>query len=100
MLYLVGLGLWDEQDITLKGIQACKKSGRVYAELYTSAWGGDIKKLEKLIGKKIRVIGRSALAAGATLLAGRNGVDSPGHRGPANQPRQRCHLRLRPFRAL
>jgi diphthine synthase len=58
MLYLVGLGIWDEGDITLKGIEACKKASRVYAELYTSAWGGDLKKLEKVIGKKIRVLER------------------------------------------
>ncbi len=59
MLHLVGLGIWDEKDITLKGLEVCKKSRKVYAELYTSAWGGDLKKLEKLIGKKIKVLGRS-----------------------------------------
>lgn len=36
MLYLVGLGLGDETDITLKGLEVVKKSTRVYLEAYTS----------------------------------------------------------------
>ena len=61
MLYLIGLGIWDEGDISLKGIEICRKSDKVYAELYTSAWGGDLSKLEKLIKKKIRLIKRADL---------------------------------------
>lgn len=36
MLYVVGLGLSDEKDITLKGLEAVKGSERVYLEAYTS----------------------------------------------------------------
>jgi len=36
MLYLIGLGLADEWDITLRGMQAIKGSARVYLEAYTS----------------------------------------------------------------
>lgn len=36
MLYLVGLGLADETDITVKGLEAVKKAERVYLEAYTS----------------------------------------------------------------
>ena len=36
MLYLVGLGLADETDITLKGLQIVKQADRVYLESYTS----------------------------------------------------------------
>jgi hypothetical protein len=36
MLYLVGLGLSDETDITVKGLEAVKKASRVYLEAYTS----------------------------------------------------------------
>ncbi len=61
MLYLIGLGIWDEGDISLRGIESCRKADRLYAELYTSVWGGDLRKLEKLIRKKIRVIGRRDL---------------------------------------
>lgn len=36
MLYLVGLGLADETDITVKGLEVVKKCKRVYLEAYTS----------------------------------------------------------------
>jgi diphthine synthase len=61
MLYLVGLGIWDEKDMSMRGIEICKKADRVYAELYTSSWGGDLKKLAKIIKKDIKVIGRRDL---------------------------------------
>ena len=53
MLYLVGLGVWNEKDISLRGIEVCKKADSVYCELYTAYWGGNLKKLGKLIGKGI-----------------------------------------------
>jgi diphthine synthase len=36
MLYLVGLGLSDETDITVKGLEIVRKAARVYLEAYTS----------------------------------------------------------------
>ena len=36
MLYLVGLGLSDETDITVKGLDVVRKASRVYLEAYTS----------------------------------------------------------------
>jgi len=36
MLYLIGLGLSDETDITVKGLEIVKKCSRVYLEAYTS----------------------------------------------------------------
>lgn len=36
MLYLIGLGLGDATDITVKGLQAVKSCSRVYLEAYTS----------------------------------------------------------------
>ena len=36
MLYLVGLGLADETDITVKGLNVVKTAERVYLEAYTS----------------------------------------------------------------
>lgn len=36
MLYLIGLGLSDETDITVKGLAIVKKASRVYLEAYTS----------------------------------------------------------------
>lgn len=36
MLFFVGLGLGDAQDITVKGLEVVKKCKRVYLEAYTS----------------------------------------------------------------
>ena len=36
VLHLVGVGLGDEQDITLKGLNALKRCSKIYLEAYTS----------------------------------------------------------------
>lgn len=53
VLYFIGLGLYDEKDISLRGLEAIKKCDAVYLENYTSILSCDVKKLEKLYGKKI-----------------------------------------------
>jgi len=61
MLSLIGLGLWNEEDITLKGINRAKNADKVYIELYTSKWYGILEKLEKIIGKRIEILKRENL---------------------------------------
>ncbi|XP_041019626.1 probable diphthine methyl ester synthase [Juglans microcarpa x Juglans regia] len=63
MLYIVGLGLGDEKDITLRGLEAVKKCGKVYIEAYTSllSFGlssDGLSTLEKLYGKSITLADR------------------------------------------
>ncbi|KAJ6938396.1 diphthine methyl ester synthase [Populus alba x Populus x berolinensis] len=63
MLYLIGLGLGDEKDITLRGLEAVKKCEKVYMEAYTSllSFGlstDGLSTLEKLYGKPITVADR------------------------------------------
>ena len=45
MLYLIGLGLADEKDITVKGLEIVKRAERVYLEAYTSILLVDKEKL-------------------------------------------------------
>lgn len=52
-LYLIGLGLSDEKDITIKGLDAVKKSQHIYLENYTSLLNCSKEDLEKFYGKKI-----------------------------------------------
>lgn len=52
-LYLIGIGLNDEKDITVKGLEIVKKCSQVYFETYTSVLSVKIKDLEKFYGKKI-----------------------------------------------
>lgn len=47
MLYLVGLGLADEKDITVRGLEVVKSASRVYLEAYTSIL---LVETEKLVG--------------------------------------------------
>lgn len=54
MLTFIGLGLFDEQDISLKGLEAVQSADLVYLEFYTSyLMGTTIEKMEELYGKPI-----------------------------------------------
>ncbi len=57
-LYLVGIGLFDEKDITLRGLETIKKCKRVYLETYTSRLNCSIEDLERVCGKEITPVGR------------------------------------------
>ncbi|KAI0478408.1 Diphthine synthase [Xylariaceae sp. FL0804] len=58
MLYLVGLGLSDETDITVKGLAIVKKASRVYLEAYTSILLVDTSVLEGYYGRPVVVADR------------------------------------------
>ena len=53
MLYIIGIGLNDEKDITVKGLEAVKKSSEIYLETYTSKLQIPFEKLEEFYNKKI-----------------------------------------------
>lgn len=53
VLYLVGMGLGDEKDITLRGLEAIKKCSKLYIETYTSQLGCSIGDLERFYGKSL-----------------------------------------------
>ena len=59
MLYLIGLGLWDENDLSLRAVDVMKKCDEIYAEFYTNKWLGNMQKLEELAGKKIKILKRT-----------------------------------------
>ena len=61
-LVFVGLGLYDEKDISLRGLEELKEADTVFAEFYTSLMPGlSIKKLERQIGKAVNVVSRRVL---------------------------------------
>jgi len=68
MLSLVGLGLSDEKDVSSKGLNRAKNADLVYLELYTSKWHGDVKKLERSVGKKIEILKRSDLEEKSEII--------------------------------
>lgn len=58
MLVFVGMGLNDEKDLSLKGLEEARSADVLFAEFYTSRMSVDAMELEKFIGKKIRVLQR------------------------------------------
>jgi diphthine methyl ester synthase len=62
-LFVVSLGLGDEKDITVRGLECVKKCSKLYLEYYTSVLGIDSNKLEQFYGVPV-------------ILADRNMVES------------------------
>lgn len=58
VLHLIGLGLGDEQDITLRGLALIRSAGAVYLEAYTSILGVDADALQKLYGRPVVIADR------------------------------------------
>ena len=56
MLYLIGLGLADEADITVKGLELIKRVERVYLEAYTSILLVDTAKLVSLSSTHTNIV--------------------------------------------
>lgn len=52
---MIGLGLGDEKDITVKGLEVIKQSKRIFLESYTSILTVGIERLENFYGKKIEI---------------------------------------------
>ena len=48
MLYLIGLGLGDVKDITVKGLEIVKRAHKIYLEAYTSILVENKEKLVRL----------------------------------------------------
>ncbi len=97
MLTFVGLGLYDEKDITVKGLEAVRRADLVYAEFYTShLTGTTIEKMEQLYGKKVTVLTREDIEqtpAWLSLAKDRNVVLLSG--GDAMVATTHIDLRLR-----
>ncbi len=60
MLYLIGLGLWDEKDLSLKALEILKKCDEIFVESYTSVWQGNLEAL----GIKAKKVGREEMEEG------------------------------------
>jgi len=63
-LYLVGLGLSDEKDISVKGLEIVRRCEKVYLENYTSLLQCTLYDLEKFYGKKVILADREMTEQG------------------------------------
>jgi diphthine synthase len=58
-LMFIGLGLWDENDMTLNALNEARSCNHIFAEMYTSYLFGTTKdKIQQLIGKPITFLPR------------------------------------------
>jgi diphthine synthase len=64
MLYLIGLGLNDEHDITLRGLELVRRCSEVLLEAYTSVLTVPVERLEALYGRKVTVAERDFVESG------------------------------------
>ena len=54
MFYLIGIGLGDEKDITVKGLEAVKKCDKIFLESYTSKLVNfDIERMKEFYRKEV-----------------------------------------------
>jgi len=61
-LVFVGLGLYDEKDISIRGLEEIREADAVFAEFYTSLMQGlSIRKLEEMAGKVVNIVTRRVL---------------------------------------
>src|SRR3989338_2288343 len=67
-LNLIGLGLNNEKDITIKGLEIVKKCNKVYLENYTSTLNCSKEDLEKFYNKKIVLADRKLVEKGDEIL--------------------------------
>ncbi|CAG5120287.1 unnamed protein product, partial [Candidula unifasciata] len=76
MFYLIGLGLGDAKDITVKGLEVVKNAQRVYLEAYTSVLTGGKEALESFYGRDVILADRDSVEQSADeLMAQADTVD-------------------------
>ncbi|KAK9816927.1 hypothetical protein WJX72_007140 [[Myrmecia] bisecta] len=75
VLYVIGLGLCDEKDITVRGLEAVKRCSRIYLEAYTSILLVPKEQLEAFYGKEIVVADREMVETADAILAEADELD-------------------------
>ena len=65
MLYVVGLGLGDERDVTVRGLEVIRAAHRVVLEQYTAVLPGvGLERLEAFYGKPVELADRQTVEEG------------------------------------
>ena len=59
VLYIIGLGLGDEKDITVRGLEALKSSSLIFLEAYTSILSVGKERLEAFYEKEVKIADRN-----------------------------------------
>lgn len=67
VLYIIGLGLGDEKDITVNGLECIKKCSALYLEYYTSILCTNVASLEEFYGKKVILADRDMVESESAI---------------------------------
>jgi len=59
VLYIIGLGLGDEKDITVRGLEAVKSSSLIFLEAYTSILSVGKERLEAYYEREVKIADRN-----------------------------------------
>ncbi|MGB1696864.1 MAG: diphthine synthase [Thermoplasmatota archaeon] len=71
-LHLIGLGLYDASDVTVKGLERIRACDEVVAEFYTAKLTGTpFDELEAFLERKVRVLDREGVELGGKDLVAR-----------------------------
>lgn len=68
MLYLIGLGLSDPQDVTVRGLELIRSCSRVFLDAYTSVLSVGKEGLEEFYGRPVELADRDAVEQGERIL--------------------------------
>lgn len=71
VLTLIGLGLFDASDITLRGLEAVRQAEFVYLEAFTSILHSSKEDLEQLYGKAVTIADRKLIEEGGDCIIDR-----------------------------
>jgi len=106
-LYLIGIGLNDEKDISVKGLETIRKCDSVYLESYTSIMTRNVPELEKSYGKKIIAADRKLVEQSDEIVlaaAGKNVallvIGDPWGATTHIDVMMRCHAKGIPFKVI
>lgn len=73
-IIFIGLGLYDEKDISLKGLEEAKGCDHLFAEFYTARLTGcSTLRIEELIGKDIEMLDRERFEKGDVIIEAARG---------------------------
>ena len=65
---MIGLGLSDEKDISVKGMEAVQASDKVYLEMYTAILMISNERLSQFFNKEITIADRDFVESGCTQM--------------------------------
>jgi len=67
-LYIIGIGLDNEKDISLKGLEKIKKCSKIFLEYYTSRLNCTVERLEEIYGRKLILADRDMVEKDAEKI--------------------------------